>query len=438
MRSLCVLVFPLALLQAQQADDAAARTFRPLWNGRDLAGWHGQRQFDPRKLAAMPADARAKLRAEDDATVAPHWRVESGELVNDGKGEFLTTDQAFGDAEYVLEYKTVALADSGIYLRGCPQVQIWDCTEAGGKWNLGADKGSGALWNNEKHARFPPVVADQPFGEWNKLEIRQVGSLVWVKLNDKVTVDGVVMENFFDRTRPVPARGPLQLQTHGGEIRFRNLSVREIPANEANELLRKLDDGGFASIFSGDSFEGWQGDLDSYEVVDGAIRCKAGKAGNLFTKASYGDFAVRLQFRLPPGGNNGLAVRYPGTGDPAYAGFEVQVLDDSAEKHATLKPWQYHGSVYGVVASERGYQRLVGEWNFEEVVVRGSHVTVTLNGVVIVDADIEGLPSQLGDKHTGKDRKDGFFGFCGHGDAVEFRDVRIKSLDANVGGSQKR
>jgi hypothetical protein len=108
----------------------------------------------------------------------------------------------------------------------------------------------------------------------------------------------------------------------------------------------------------------------------------------------------------------------------------VQVLDDSAKNHATLKPWQYHGSVYGVVASERGYQRPVGEWNFEEVVVRGSHVTVTLNGVVIVDADIAGLPSQLGDTHTGKDRKDGFFGFCGHNDAVEFRDVRIKSLDA--------
>jgi hypothetical protein len=94
-----------------------------------------------------------------------------------------------------------------------------------------------------------------------------------------------------------------------------------------------------------------------------------------------------------------------------------------------LKPWQYHGSVYGVVASERGYQRPVGEWNFEEVVVRGSHVTVTLNGVVIVDADIAGLPSQLGDKHTGRDRKDGFFGFCGHGDAVEFKDVRIKRLE---------
>src|SRR5262245_41613869 len=202
MRSLCVLVFPLALLHAQQTRDAAASGFRPLWNRRDLAGWHGQRQLDPTKVAALSGEERAK----DDADVAAHWRVENGELVNDGEGAFLTTDQAFGDAEYVLEYKTVALADSGIYLRGCPQVQIWDCTEAGGKWSAGADKGSGGLWNNQKHAKFPPVVADKPFGEWNKLEIRQVGSLVWVKLNDKVTVDGVVMENYFDRTRPVPAR----------------------------------------------------------------------------------------------------------------------------------------------------------------------------------------------------------------------------------------
>lgn len=429
MRILFALVLPLAALSAQQAP-APTAGFRPLWNGKDLTGWHGQRHFDPYKLQAMTADERAKLRAEDDATVAKHWRIEGADLVNDGDGAYLTTDAVFGDAEYVLEYKTVALADSGIYLRGCPQVQIWDYTEAGGKWKIGADKGSGGLWNNEQHERFPSKIADQPFGEWNKLEIRQLGALTWVKLNGEVTADGVVMENYWNRKLPLPRTGPLQLQTHGGEIRFRNLQVREIGPDEANTLLAAHAGAGFTKLFDGASLAGWQGDVDSYEVVDGAIRCKAGKGGNLFTKDRYADFTVQLQFRVPPGGNNGLAIRYPGQGDPAYAGFEVQVLDDSAAKYAgKLQEYQYHGSVYGMVPSHRGYQRAVGEWNFETVTVRGSRFLVMLNGTPILDADTKGVESHL-QGHVGKDNTEGHFGFCGHQDPVEFRAVAIRALAA--------
>ena len=137
---------------------------------------------------------------------------------------------------------------------------------------------------------------------------------------------------------------------------------------------------------------------------------------------------VRLQFRLPPAGNNGLAIHYPGEGDPAYTGCEVQVLDDSAPQYAEAKPWQYHGSVYGVVPAQRGYLRPVGEWNFEQVTVRGTQVTVELNGTTIVDADVSELPTHLGEKHTGKDRTEGFFGFCGHNDPVAFRAVQVRQL----------
>lgn len=420
-RALVALLVLPSLLSAQNA----AAT--PLWNGKDLTGWHGQRHESPYKIAAMSPEALAAMRAEDDATMRAHWRVENGELVNDGEGAYLTTDEAFGDAEFSLEYKTVAKADSGIYLRGCPQVQIWDTTEAGGKWGIGADKGSGGLWNNEKHARFPPVLADKPFGEWNHLRIVMLGERVWVHLNGKLTVDGVVMENYWDRKRPLPASGPLQLQTHGGEIRFRNLTVHRYPSEQANGMLARIDAEGFTSLFDGTTFTGWRGDVDSYEIEDGAIRCKAGKGGNLFTDGIWQDFTVRLQFRLPPGGNNGLAMRYPGKGDPAYAGVELQVLDDGAPKYTTLKPWQFHGSVYGVVPSHRGHQRPVGEWNFQEVTVKGSRYTVVLNGTTILDADIAGLPSKL-DQHVGKDNREGHFGFCGHGDAVEFRALQIKKL----------
>lgn len=436
MRTVPLVVIAAAVAVACSAPDSASTAasgpagpaMQPLWNGVDLAGWHGQRHESPYKLAAMPADARAKLRADDDATMRAHWRCADGELVNDGEGAYLTTDRDYGDAEFELEYKTVAKADSGIYLRGSPQVQIWDFTEAGGKWKLGADKGSGGLWNNEKHERFPPQLADRPFGEWNTLRIRQVGARTWVWLNGVATVDGAVMENFWDRKKPLPRTGPLQLQTHGGEIRFRNLRVREIGGDEANALLAARGGAGFAPIFDGASFAGWEGATGEYEVVDGAIRCRPGKGGNLFTKDSYGDFVVRLQFRLPPGGNNGLAIRYPGTGDPAYAGLEVQVLDDADPKYATIKEWQAHGSVYGLVPSVRGYLRPAGEWNFEEVTVQGSRITVELNGSVILDADLKGRKSQLGDKHVGQERTEGRFGFCGHGDPVEFRAVQIRRL----------
>lgn len=399
----------------------------PLWNGKDLSGWHGQRQFDPAKLAAMPEAERSKLLAEDAKSANEHWRCENGELINDGHGAFLTTDKDYGDAVFSLEYQTVAKADSGIYLRATPQVQIWDYTEAGGKWNIGADKGSGGLWNNKTNERFPPACYDKPFGEWNRMTIMIVGERVWVTLNGHTTADGVRMENYWDRSKPLPTTGPLQLQTHGGEIRFRNLTVRELSGTVANQYLASSHAHVYLPAFDGSTMAGWQGSVDSYEIVHGAIRCKAGKGGNLFTDEVYGDFSVRLQFKVPPGGNNGLAMRYPGKGDPAYSGFELQVLDNTAEKYATLKPYQYHGSAYGMAPALRGYQRPVGEWNFQQVTMVGSHVTVELNGWLILDADLKDLKSNL-PNHTGKDNTTGHFGFCGHNDAVSFRDIHIRRL----------
>ena len=168
-----------------------------------------------------------------------HWSVDNGELVNVGTGPYATTNEEFGDIELLIEYKTVAKADSGIYLRGTPQVQIWDTTKEGGKWDRNADKGSGGLFNNSKNApgQLPLEHADRPFGEWNSFRIRQVGSRTWVWLNDKLVVDGAVMENYWDRKQPLPAKGPIMLQTHGGEIRWRNIFVHEIGPEEAQKIL---------------------------------------------------------------------------------------------------------------------------------------------------------------------------------------------------------
>ncbi|MFM9117896.1 MAG: DUF1080 domain-containing protein, partial [Planctomycetota bacterium] len=323
-------VLPTAAL-AQDAGVKAPPGFTAVFNGKDMTGWHGMPHFDPRELAKMPEADRATKIAQWTEDAKKHWSISKDELVNDGEGAYLTTDKEFGDMEFLLEYKTVAKADSGIYLRSNPQVQIWDSTKEGGKWNIGADKGSGGLWNNSAGApgKDPLVLADKPFGEWNKVRVIQLGARTTVYLNDKLVVDHAIMENFWDRTAPLFPKGPIQLQTHGGEIRWRNIFVREIPAEEANKMLASKSDAGFKSAFDGKSLEGWAGAADNYEVIDGSIRCKKGKGGVLHTKDEYANFVARVEFKLPKGGNNGLAIRYPGQGDTAYTGMcELQVLDN--------------------------------------------------------------------------------------------------------------
>ena len=436
--SVVFLVFAANLIPAPifevtaQAQQEPPKGFGALVNGRDLIGWHGMGHFDPRKLWAMSDDERAKKQAADMEDFKTHWRVENGELINDGNGPYATTDKEYGDIELLIEYKTVPLADSGIYLRANPQVQIWDYTKEGGKWNIGADKGSGGLWNNSPGApgKDPLVLADKPFGQWNSFRIIQVGDKTTVFLNGRLVVDHAALENFWDRSKPLWQKGPIQLQTHGGEIRWRNIFVREIAAEEANMILTKRDASGFRSIFNGKDLSGWAGPIDNYEVRYGAILCKPGKGGTIYTKEEYSDFVARLEFKLPPGGNNGLAIRYPGSGDTAYVGMcELQVLDNSAEQYKKLDPRQYHGSAYGMVAAHREFLRMVGEWNFQEVTIKGSTIKVELNGTTILETDLSKVTNFMDDKaHPGKDRKSGHFGFAGHNDPVQFRNIEIKAL----------
>jgi hypothetical protein len=423
-------LFALATAPAV-AQPASPPGFVPLFDGSSFDGWYGLGHTDPRELAKLTPEARAARKSADMAGFKAHWTIENGELVNDGRGPYATTEKEYGDIELRLEYRTVAKADSGVYLRGTPQVQIWDTTEAGGKWNLGAAKGSGALWNNTAGApgKDPLAHADKPFGEWNTLRVIQAGEITSVWLNGTLVVDHARMENFWNREAPLPARGPIQLQTHGGEIRWRNVFLHELSAAEATAFLRERDEPAFTPIFNGRDLAGWKGAVDEYDVVDGAIRCKPGKGGTIYHDTEYGDFTARLEFRLPPGGNNGLAIRYPGQGDTAYVGMcELQVLDDSSPKYAALDPRQYHGSIYGMVAARRGYQRPVGEWNYQQVTVRGSRIVVELNGTRIVDADVSAVTSFMADTpHPGKDRTRGHFGFAGHHDPVEYRAVSIRA-----------
>jgi hypothetical protein len=408
--------------------------FVPLFNGKDFAGWHGLKTMDPRKFEALGADEKAKVLADGAEDMKKHWRIDDGVIINDGQGAYLTTDKDYGDVELLVDFKIGPKGDSGVYLRGTPQVQIWDFTEPSYA-RMGADKGSGGLWNNAAGApgKDPLVRADKPIGEWNTFRIIQVGARTTIYLNDKLIVDHAILENYWKRSLPIPDHGPIQLQTHDHEIRWRNIAVRQIPPDEANQILAKHGADGFRSIFNGKNLADWAGPIENYEVKDGTLRCKEHRGGTIYYNQEVSDFMARVEFKLTPGGNNGLAIRHPGGhSDTAYHGMcELQILDDGHPKYAkTLDARQAHGSAYGMVAAHRGYLRPTGEWNFEEVTVKGPKIKVELNGTVILDADLSKVKEFMANSaHPGKDRTSGFFGFAGHHDPVEFRNVAIKTLD---------
>jgi hypothetical protein len=183
---------------------------------------------------------------------------------------------------------------------------------------------------------------------------------------------------------------------------------------------------GFVSLFDGKTLKGWQGDVKGYVVENGTIVCKG---DNLYTAKEYANFVFRFEFKLPPGGNNGVGIRTPMQGIPAYVGMEIQILDDGDPKWKDLQSYQYQGSIYGVVPAKRGHLKPVGQWNEEEIVANGSHIKVTLNGTVIVGADISKIDKTPDhQEHPGLHNAKGYIGWLGHGDPVAFRKVRVKEL----------
>lgn len=436
-RWLTALTFILAIGAAQAAEtletprpespNVPPRGFKALFNGKDLSGWRGLGHTNPYDVAKWTDAERQEKQAAADKDMGEHWRVDNGEIVNDGHGVFLTTGKDYRDFELTVDWKMTPGTDSGIYLRGSPQVQIWDSNN---KVDAnGIEKGSGALWNNKGEGKWPKVKADKPVGEWNTFYIRMIGERVTVIFNDQLTVDDAPLENYWDREKPMLPTGPIQLQTHGGEMRFRNVFIREIGAEEANRILQARGGEGLKSAFNGKDLTGWIGSTDAYEVKDGVLAFKQGGGGDLFIKDPFADFHIRFEFKLPPAGNNGLAIRSPEKGNPAFAGMELQILDDGHEKYKDLKPWQVHGSVYGIAPAHRGYLRPTGEWNYEEVIVKGPKIQIFVNGTKVNDVDLSKIDKPVDDhEHPGMRRTEGYVGFMGHGDPVQFRNIRIKPL----------
>jgi hypothetical protein len=210
------------------ADNTPPEGFEALFNGKDLSGWKGLLKGpldSPAKRAQASREELARAQFEADDNMRQHWKVEDGVLVFDGRdrGRSLATAKDYGDFEMYVDWKILPKGDSGIYLRGTPQVQIWD--PDGEKQ---AAVGSGGLFNNKKHPSKPLKRADKPIGEWNTFWIKMVGEKVWIKLNDELVVDGVVLENYWEPGKPIYATGQIELQNHGNPLYFKNIYIKEL------------------------------------------------------------------------------------------------------------------------------------------------------------------------------------------------------------------
>jgi HEAT repeat protein len=401
--------------------------FALMFNGKDLEGWQGLVENPISRSKMKPAELAAK-QAEANKKVPLNWSVKDWCIWFNGQGENLCSIKEYGDFEMLVDWKISRKGDSGIYLRGTPQVQIWDTSRV----EVGAQVGSGGLYNNQKNPSKPLLVADNPVGDWNTFRILMTGEKVSVWLNGTLVADNVTFENYWDHSIPIFPKGPIELQAHGTDLAFRDIYVREVSEKDFN-LTPEEKSEGFVSLFNGRNLDNWTGDKLAYMAEDGMIvvRPENGNAGNLYTMNEYSDFSFRFEFQLTPAANNGIGIRAPLTGDAAYVGMEIQVLDNTAPEYATLHPYQYHGSVYGVIPAKRDYLKPVGEWNSEEITAQGTHIRVVLNGTAIVDGDIAG-PRDNGtmdhNDHPGLKNASGHIGFLGHGSIVKFRDIRIKDL----------
>lgn len=401
--------------------------FESMFNGKDLTGWKGL-VANPIVRSKMGTEELLIAEAEANAKAKNDWVVDKGLLIFTGHGDNLCTVKKYGDFEMYVDWKITEKGDAGIYLRGSPQIQIWDTSRR----EVGAQVGSGGLYNNLKNQSKPSVVADNPINQWNNFHIIMKGDRVTVFLNGVKVTDNVVLENYWDRNIPIFVKEQIELQAHGTYVAYRNLYIRTLPADDLSTVLTAEErNEGFESLFDGTNLDKWTGSKTSYVVKDGAIEVNpgGGGGGNLYTVDEFADFELRFEFQLTPGANNGLGIRAPLSGDAAYLGMELQILDNEAPIYANLQPYQYHGSVYGVIPAKRGYLKPTGEWNDETVIVKGNQVKLILNGQVILngniyDASHNGTVDHR--DHPGLKNTTGHIGFLGHGDVVRFKNIRIK------------
>ncbi len=385
--------------------------FVALFNGKNLAGWKGL-VADPvqRRNMSEPELDSLQILANDE--MRSHWYVENGILRFDGRGKNLCTIKDYRNFELLIDWKIEKNGDSGIYLRGTPQVQIKDQYLPQG--------GSGGLYNNILAENKPLEIADREPGEWNRFRIIMVKNKVTVYLNRRLVVDNIRMENYWERDRDAYETGPIELQAHNSPLYFRNIFIKEIPDAEIPE----------GKLFNGRDLSGWEiinSEGNPWHVSDSVLFTDGSSGGWLSTERQYDDFELTLEFKVSSGGNSGIFIRSPREGDPAYTGIEIQILDDNAEKYANLKPWQYAGSLYGIVPATKNIFTKSNQWQKMKIICDGPEILVSLNNTPVVETNLVDHMWQE-DTHPGLKRRRGYIGLQSHGSQVEFRNINIEVL----------
>ena len=335
--------------------------------------------------------------------------VEDGKLVLKGGDGFVRTNETHRDFVLELDWRArrEAKYDSGIYIRSAlpEEGKPWPARYQvnllqGGEGNLLGLKG-----DQGKAAQSKGLVNAN---DWNHFKLTVVGDTAALEINGQPAWKASGLE---------ASEGYIGFQSEvdgGGQFEFRNVELTDLD---------------YKPLFNGQDLTGWTGDTKGYFVENGSLVSRENSGGKIFTTGEYGDFSLRFDFKLTEGGNNGVGIRSPLEGDPAYVAMEIQVLDDTSPRYRTIAPWQHHGSIYGVVASKPGHLKPLGEWNHEEIIANGSKIKVILNGVTIVDADLAKVNGTLdGKDHPGVNRTTGHIGFLGHGAKIEFANIRIREL----------
>ena len=398
----------------------------------DLSQWTAAAAA-PAERAAMKTAARKRAETAAANALLRLWRQENGVISYlGGETSAIAAPGTYENFEMWIDFRTAGKA--GLAVRSTNRI------------GLGDEAGSGAATGNRTYASTPCINADNGKGEWNTLYIKMVDDRITVEVNGRTVTDNVILENTCDPNEAVPATGAIELLGEGDAVDFRNILLHELPATPLFELSQEEAEEGYEVLFDGRSLHNWTGNTTNYVPQDGTIYVTAqyGGSGNLYTKKEYSDFILRFEFRfLREGVNNGIGIRTPMGVDAAYHGMEIQVLDHDAPIYRNLRIYQQHGSVYGIIPAKRVKFGALGTWNVEEIRAVGDHITVTVNGEVILDGNIREAcqghnVSEDGSKtnpytidhrnHPGLFNKKGHIGLLGHGAGIQFRNIRILDL----------
>lgn len=326
-------------LAADTAQAEVPEGFVSLFNGKDLAGWKGF--LDNKGIESdEPPEELAERQQAADEEMQKHWQAVDHVIEFDGKGDSICTAKDYGDFELYVDLKIPPGGDSGIYLRGLPQIQIWDTTEATLQ-QYGAKKGSGGLWNNQCNQRFPLTRADNEVGQWNTLYVKMVGDQVTVKLNGKLVVDRVPLENYWQPEQPIPARGPIVLQSHSTHLSFRNLYVRELPQSEdyepqvntlaitpRDEVISLLDEDQAKGLYTWLQDTQYDDPQQVFQISDGMLHISGDGLGGILTAKKYRDYHLILEFKW---------------GEKTWKGRQDRARDSGLLIHSTGKEGGHHG-----------------------------------------------------------------------------------------------